>query len=121
VSDFDFQFVQVTANLYLETGFAEEGARKKIIHALDIFLSPWIASNESQIAIDEPITDAQVADFINDIEGVAGVESVSFLTWSIDPQTGQQKKTGPGEQTITPMTESTLFVSGMNHVIEFIK
>jgi hypothetical protein len=118
VSNFDFQLVQVTANIFVKTGFECQGVQKKIIHALNIFLSPWISSNKSQIMIDAAITGAQVAEFISSTEGVAGVQSVFFQTWIIDKQNGQKKIIGSNESTIIPSTESTLFVSCMDHVIE---
>lgn len=117
VSNFRFQYVQVTATVSVKTGFDNEGMIKKINHSLNIFLSPWISSTGPQIAIDTSISDAEVAAFIESIQGVAGADGISFQTWTIDDQTGQKQMIGDAAQTILYPGVSTLFVSSMNHNI----
>ncbi len=80
VSNFIPEYVKVTAYIDLISGYSLDGVVKAVGDALNIFLSPWINTDQQQISIDNGISDVEVIDFIGTIEGVAEVTSVSFET-----------------------------------------
>jgi len=117
VSNFDLQFVEVHAEIELEDDFQPEGVFKKINDGLNIFLSPWIASDNPQIKIDQGLSDSQVAAFISTIDGVLSVTDIRFNSWIM--KDGARQVIAPGgENEMVPVNDTTLFVSAMNHSIK---
>jgi len=115
VSNFQLQYVLITAILSLKNGYGQVGVDKAVNDALNIYLSPWISSSSKQIIIDSPVSDVQVMAFIKTIEGVESVESVIFQTWEFD-DSGKQINT-LNETELKPLSDASLFVSSMNHNI----
>ena len=118
VSNFDLQYVKITATVLIKQGFEFQGVQQNINQQLNIFLSPWIATNTPQVLIDQEISDAKVAKFIKTIAGVLDVENVSFQTWMASDQIDLENNNIPLVQTISPLTNSALFISYMNHNIQ---
>jgi hypothetical protein len=117
VSNFDLQFLQVNVEIEVEDGFESDGVFKKINEGLNLFLSPWITTDQSQIKIDQGVSDAQVAAFIGTIDGVLTVADISFQSWTINKGIKKMINTA-GKSTMLPADKSTLFVSAMNHTIQ---
>ena len=115
VSNFDFQYVLITAIVDIQAGFEIQGMQKTLNDALNLYLSPWIVTPRSQTVIDQPISDAQVALFIKGLAGVAQVESILFQTWMADKQVDSPSAY---QKTLMPLTSSSLFISYMHHQIQ---
>jgi hypothetical protein len=116
VSNFAFQYVQVVATVLMKQGFESEGVVASINDALNIYLSPWIKSTITQIQIDQGISDTDTVNFIENIEGVSHVASVSFISYAKDIKSG--KLVEQPSDTPLPAKASNLLVSYMNHSIK---
>jgi hypothetical protein len=114
VANFEFQYVRIVVNISIADGFEPLSLQKNISQALDIFLSPWISSNDPQIIIDQEISDTQVADLIRNIPGVMGVSNIYFQTWMANTPPG----TSTNKRTVAPLVAAALMVSSMDHQIK---
>jgi molybdenum cofactor biosynthesis enzyme len=114
VVSFNLEYVRVTTLVQAKQGVEVHALQSVVNHALNIFLSPWIQSNQQQVTIGEPLTDALVMHFIQSIAGVATVESVSFQT------ANNSVVDGPYKQTITTANDKTIFVPFTDHAITVI-
>ncbi|WCT10022.1 hypothetical protein [Mucilaginibacter jinjuensis] len=113
VSNFNFLCVCITATITIDTGFEPKGLQKTINDALNLFLSPWIISDQVQLTIDQGITDTIVAKFLRSINGVAGVKSVTFKTGTDEVSIN----TAEDQHSVKPTTDDLLIVSCMGHQI----
>lgn len=117
VSNFVFLYVTINATIVHNDDYAFEGVQKTVEASLNLFLSPWISTNNPQIIIDEPLTDIMVINFMKTIQGVADVKSLTFSTF-----------TTASDGTVTSQTElssitldqnpALLIVSSLNHCID---
>ncbi|WP_316632409.1 hypothetical protein [uncultured Flavobacterium sp.] len=119
VSNFNLEYVIITATISVKSGYEITLIRKNVNNALKVYLSPWIANCPAQIAIDKPLINAKVSTFIQNIEGVATVESVSFTTYFFDPATGEKTYIKTKKDTVKPYGQSTLLISAPDHNIIF--
>jgi len=119
VSNFEFQYVRVVAEVSIAPGFEELDISESIGQALNIFLSPWISSNGQQIIIGQEITNTLVANLLNTIEGVSAVVSVLFQTWTLDKLMCSLISSITGDPTVSPFAANNLLVSYMDHDIKF--
>lgn len=113
VTNFEFQYVRVVANISISDDFEPLSMQKNISQALDIFLSPWISSDSPQVIIDQEITDTQVAELIRNIPGVMDVGNIYFQTW----MAGTSPDISTNKKTVAPLAASALMVSSMDHQI----
>ncbi len=119
VSNFVFLYVTVNATITILEGYDFQGVQKTIEAALNLFLSPWITTNTTQIAIDESLENGDVIRFIKTIKGVADVQKLSFdtSTTKTTPTTTDASQTNIATITIEPNSE-LLIVSSMKHSID---
>ena len=122
VANFTFQYVQLVMTISIKAGFKIESIQAKINTAVNIFLSPWVKNKSKQILIDQPISAAQIAGFLLDIEGILIVESISFQIYdqSANQDKLEDKITFANKQIISPIAPSTIFISYMDHIINII-
>lgn len=80
VYDFVLNYIQFKVTICLSPGFELEGVQATVSQSLKLFLSPWIKTNQKQISIDEGINVSQIAAFISNLSGVAGVSEVQILS-----------------------------------------
>ena len=94
--------------------------RQNIARGLNLYLSPWIEDGGQQTPIDQEITEAQVVNFIQSIEGVSKVESISFETYrQLLEDDSMIHSSDPVSSTTLKLSEpSELFVSKMCHNIQ---
>jgi hypothetical protein len=78
VKNFKPQYLQVSSTVVLNTGYSIAHVKQHIIRGLQIFLSPWIDSDQEQIDIENNWSTAQIASYIATFEFVKHVELVSF-------------------------------------------
>ncbi|MBL0358424.1 MAG: hypothetical protein IPP72_16885 [Chitinophagaceae bacterium] len=123
VSNFEPQYVKVCIWVTLKGGFEnEEGTIKLLIRkALNIYLSPWISSDQKQVTIETPLTDSGVADCVLDIEGVNAVSKVNFTTWVLEEDNSTKIYVDNDVNVVKPISPAYLFVSALNHCIKFKK
>lgn len=121
VSNFRVEYVKVKAVVMIRDGYEDDGVRKNIINAINIYLSPWIVSRQPQIAIDQGISDADLAAVIKSVGGVIAVEQVSFSTRMMDDKENIFFTSPVGQQgrVIRPELPSALFVPYPTHDINF--
>lgn len=109
VSNFQFCSVTVTANITVKQGYTSQAVQDNVTQALKVYLSPWITSTTQQVAIDQGISDAAIAGFINTVDGVL---SVSGVLLSLLPQ-----PTGASPEQLIYAPPGMLFVTADDHII----
>lgn len=119
VSNFNLEYVVVTAQIEIESGYQEELIRKNVNQALKIHLSPWISSLSPQIEIDKPLSDAKISTFIQTIEGVSAVNNVLLSTYFFNSETRLQTACKTNKTTLKAYGPTTLLVTAPNHNIIF--
>jgi len=119
VSNFNMEYVSVSAKIVVESGYQPVLVQKNINDALKLYLSPWIKTSAAQTQIDKPLINAKVATFIQSIEGVAIAENVSFSSYYINSQTGVKTVCKKNKTTLKAYGPATLLVSAPNHEITF--
>lgn len=121
VSNFKIEYVKVKAVVVIKDGFEDAGVRQNIINAINIYLSPWVTSAEQQVAIDQGISDAELAALIKTIDGVSAVNSISFEVSITDIQQKKIFRSPPDQQgrVVVPSRPSALFVPESTHDIQF--
>jgi hypothetical protein len=119
VSNFNLEYVLITAKIGIKSGYQMTLISKTVNHALKIYLSPWLTSSPAQIEIDKPLINAKVSTFIQNIEGVATVESVSFSTYFLDAATGERTYIKTNKEIVKPHGPGTLLISAPDHNIIF--
>ena len=120
VSNFNLEYVRITAKISVKSGYQVTLIEKKVNRALKVYLSPWIANCPAQIEIDKPLVNAKASTFIQNIEGVATVESVLFSTFFLDAATGSENDIKTDKETVKPHGQATLLISAPNHNITFL-
>ncbi|CAD0009111.1 hypothetical protein [Flavobacterium salmonis] len=119
VSNFNMEYVSVTAKIVVESGYQPILIHKNVNDALKLYLSPWINSSAAQTEIDKPLINAKVTTFIQNIEGVALAENVSFSSYYINSKTGIQTVCKKNKATLKAYGPTTLLVSAPDHNITF--
>jgi len=115
VSNFNLEYVCINATFSIKSGYQKTPMSNAVNLALKEYLSPWISNCPSQIEIGQPLINAKVNTFIQNIEGIAAVDSVTFSTYYINPKTGQQIPLKTKKRTLMPYGPTTLLVSAPNH------
>ncbi|MEO9545762.1 MAG: hypothetical protein ABJG36_05655 [Crocinitomicaceae bacterium] len=111
-------YVSIEGTIVIEEGIATSGLQKTINERINLFLSPWIESNESQICIDSCISEAQVSNMLQTVEGVMEVNDISFVLNKENPTTSKVK--GEVKNTLIQTSNSNeLFVTGLMHQFKF--
>jgi len=119
VSNFNPQYVMVQATIALKPGFESYAMQMNISSALNIFLSPWITSDNQQIVIDQGINTLQVIKRLKGMDGVLNVGDVGFKTWMMsDNYSDEQIVKLPFKQDIGNILPTTLLVPyPVHHII----
>ncbi|MCB0835206.1 MAG: hypothetical protein KDD99_00990 [Bacteroidetes bacterium] len=79
VSNFNMQLVKATISIKVKTGYEKSEMQDRVLQSLNIFLAPWITSDQQQVAIDQSVTKSKVMSFIKSIPGVAQVSPIDML------------------------------------------
>ncbi|KRD10394.1 hypothetical protein ASE21_11860 [Flavobacterium sp. Root901] len=119
VSNFNLEYVVISAQIEVESGYQPTLIQKNVNQALKIYLSPWINSTQQQVKIDKSLVDAKVSTFIQSIEGVAVVNNVTFSSYFINPETKLMTACKSGKETLKSYGPTTLLVSAPEHHITF--
>lgn len=120
VSNFNLEYVCINATFSIKSGYQKTPMTNTVNLALKEYLSPWISNCPSQIEIGQPLINAKVSTFIQNIEGIAAVDSVTFSSYYINPKTGQQIPLKTKKRTLMPYGPTTLLVSAPNHNFIFL-
>jgi hypothetical protein len=115
VSNFNLEYVCINVTLSIKSGYQKTPISNTVNLAIKEYLSPWISNCHSQIEIGQPLINAKVSTFIQNIEGVATVESITFSTYYINPTTGLKTILKSDKRTLMPYGPMTLLVSAPNH------
>ncbi len=115
VSNFNLEYVSINATFSIKSGYQKTPMSNTVNLALKEYLSPWISNCPSQIEIGQPLINAKVSTFIQNIEGIAAVDSVTFSSYYINPKTGQQIPLKTNKSALMPYGPATLLVSAPNH------
>ncbi|TCN59963.1 hypothetical protein D0809_08545 [Flavobacterium circumlabens] len=119
ISNFNPEYVCITAQIGLKSGYQETLIHNTVNLALKNYLSPWITAYDPQIAIDQPLIDAKVHTFLLNMEGVATVDAVSFSSYRLDPVTGIKTTLKSAKTRLQSYGPTTLLVSADQHNITF--
>jgi hypothetical protein len=117
VSNFNLEYVCINITIQVDINYQVTLVEKNVNLALKKYLSPWISNCPSQIEIGQPLIDAKVSTFVQNIKGVLSVEKVSFSSYYINPVTGLQTVLKSEKKTLSPYGPATLLVSVPNHNI----
>ncbi|RKR04869.1 hypothetical protein C8C82_4535 [Flavobacterium sp. 81] len=115
VSNFNLEYVTINATFSIKSGYQKTPMSNAVNLALKKYLSPWISNCPSQIEIGQPLINAKVSTFIQNIEGIAAVDSVTFSSYYINSKTGQQTNLKTKKRTLAPYGQATLLVSAPSH------
>ncbi|MEM6719510.1 MAG: hypothetical protein AAF611_09360 [Bacteroidota bacterium] len=88
VENFELKYVKITADIQVQSDADVTSTAKEVNDGINIFLSPWITSAQSQITIDDGLNTAQIAAFINTYNSILEVNSISFQVGTKDFTTG---------------------------------
>ncbi len=110
---FEIQYLLVAAKISIREGFEPSLMQASIGASLNRYLSPWVESNTEQITIEEPISIAQVVNFIQNIDGVVGVTATSLQTWLANEDKAQQTC-----QSVSPLKASAIIVPCLKHLLK---
>jgi hypothetical protein len=113
VSNFKLEPVQITAVINIESGYSGSGVIKSVKQALNVFLSPWIASSDVQITIGKKIALSEVTNFIASVPGVVSISNLSVAPGSALAPSKEQQQTTAAIASPIPV----LIVSSMEHNI----
>ena len=118
VSSFSLEFVTVSVHITLANNLSFNKLKKEINLGLNIFLSPWIDTDQSQIPIDSHISASQVAQYVQGFDGVEEATQVTFTTYLLDDN-GKQQVISEGDSIAKPNNNnsSTLLVTSGKHEI----
>lgn len=119
IKNFEIEYVTVNATVYIQPEYDIKGASNRITQALKVFLSPWIDSSQKQVAIDQGVTDAQVASFITSFQEVSGIEDISFQLAEYD--NGRKGVNSARQSNVTITDPAILLVPNKNHGIDWKK
>ena len=114
VANFDFKYVKITADIQVKSNQDVTTVEKEVNDGINIFLSPWILSSQSQITIDTGLNTAQLASFINTYDSVLEVKSISFQLGTKDFSTGEITYQD-SEQEVTS-EEGVILVPSLNNL-----
>jgi hypothetical protein len=113
VLNFSLQYVKVTADLVVSEGHSPDEIALSVNQQLNVFLSPWISSNDSQVTIGNAITAAQVSRFLAGLPGVLLVKEVLLQSWTDFAPNPRDYTTA----VLSPKDPSVLLVSALDHSI----
>ncbi|WP_442266824.1 hypothetical protein ACSIGC_03745 [Tenacibaculum sp. ZS6-P6] len=78
VRNFDIRYLKIEGEITVTNSYAVEGVSKEINRRLNIFLSPWITTTQSQITIDSGISIAQISEFITSYPSIKSVQNLKL-------------------------------------------
>jgi hypothetical protein len=115
VSNFNLEYICVNATISIKSGYQKTAVSSTVNLALKQYLSPWITNYPAQIEIGQPLINAKVSGFIQNIEGIETVENITFSTYYINPLTGAATPLKANKKTLLPYGPTTLLVSAATH------
>jgi hypothetical protein len=89
ISNFTLNYLKIKADIKVNTDYDVTTVRKEINNGINLFLSPWITSAQTQLTIDKGINTAQIASFINSYKSILEVNSISFEIGKKNFNTGE--------------------------------
>ncbi len=114
ISNFLPEYVSIKVEIVIGSAYGIEDMEKTINEALNIFISPWIASDDQQVQVDVGIKAIDVAACIKKIPGVVNVRQLVLQSW-IDMMVQGPIIFQESEQYLTTEAPNGLFVSAMKH------
>ncbi|MGG8496993.1 hypothetical protein ACQY1Q_11280 [Tenacibaculum sp. TC6] len=89
VRNFEFVYLKITGEIQILPGNSVAGVAKEVNNGISVFLSPWITSKQSQIAIDKGVSTAQIAEFIKSYKSIKAVNALTLYLGEKNPETGR--------------------------------
>ena len=114
VSNFNFEKVKVEAYVVPNIGYNGQIITEEINKGLNLYLSPWIKSKQNQVSVDQGISTSELIDFIQSYKSVNKVSSLQLFI-----EEGDEFIIPVNNQYIRPSTDSSLFISSLDHQIKF--
>ncbi len=123
VNNFHFTYVKLVGEIIIKPGNKPSGVAKLVNKGINIFLSPWICTNQSQIVIDTGVSIAQISEFIvNTYDCIDSIEKLAIKLGKIEATTGRVFYKKETYQCInsTDLHASVLLVPSLNnHKIDY--
>lgn len=114
VGNFEHRYLRIVASITIDKNLEPAGTAKKINEGIQIFLSPWIESEQPQIAIDSGVTAAKLASFIKRFDTVVSITAISLELGTKNTATGVISYS-KAVQEIQPKNRTVLLVPSMDN------
>ena len=89
VENFELLYVKITADIIINSDEDVTTVAKEMNANINMYISPWITSAQSQITIDTGLNTAQLASFITSYDSILEVKSISLQVGMKDFTTGK--------------------------------
>ncbi|QHI37227.1 hypothetical protein IMCC3317_26050 [Kordia antarctica] len=114
VENFELNYVKITATIIINTGEDVTTVSKEINNDINVYMSPWITSAQSQITIDTGLNTAQLASFITSYDSIIEVKSISLQIGTKDFTTGEITFTTSTQE--LKQTDGIILVPSLNNI-----
>lgn len=113
VSNFKIRYIRIIADISVKKNKKPSGIQKIINPRINIFLAPWIQSNQEQVSISTYISASQIASFIKNQPEISEVKNIEIQI-SLDTSTLDHIKYSSAVKEITLPSDTQLFVPSLD-------
>lgn len=113
VSNFEIRYIRIIADISVKRNKKPSGTQKIINPKINIFLAPWIQSNQEQVSISTYISASQIATFIKNQPEISEVKNIEIQI-SLDTSTLDDIKYSPAVKEITLPSDTQLFAPSLD-------
>ncbi len=117
VANFELRYLKIEGKVEVVSGNSAEGVAKEINAGINVFLSPWITTLQSQIVINKGISVAQISEFIKSYKSVKSIDKLKLYLGIKIP--GTENITYKGPYHTVPPTDTLLVPSLDNQSITY--
>ena len=114
VTNFEFEYVRVRAEVIISRDAEPQGLANIINNRIDIFLAPWITSDQWQIDIGSGVSSEELSSFIKGQKGVSDVRNLTIELRTKKLKNGKMVY-GPPQKQIIPSKPNILLAPSMDH------
>ncbi len=116
VLSFGINYIKIKADITIRNSYDKVDTANKINNGINIFLAPWIVSDQEQRTIGDTISTAQIATFIKTFEEVVSVNTITLSLGERNSRTGEIYYSLEGEQSLSAKRRSDLLVPSLNNL-----
>lgn len=113
VSNFEIRYIRIIADISVKKNQKPSGIQKTLNPRINIFLAPWIQSNQEQISISTYISASQIASFIKNQPEISEVKNIEIQV-SLDTSILDDIKYSQAVKEITLPNDTQLFAPSLD-------